>query len=308
MKAIAFDAYGSADVLYPVELDLPVPGPGQVRIAVRSAGVNPLDHKIRSGGMAGLFPVDFPYVPGREASGVVEAVGDGVTEVRTGDAVLGPTVTGSYAERTLADAGRLVAKPGSMTWEEAAALPLAAETAWRVLELLQLREGETLLIHGAAGGVGTMAVQFARRRGVRVIGTASEANHAYLRGLGADPVTYGEGLAGRVRALAPDGVHAALDAVGKGDAVAVSVELTGGPDRVVTIADEDAGRHGVRFSNGTEPGASRTVPALTAALGLFESGILQLPIHHVYPLSEAAEAQRESERGHLTGKIVLAIA
>lgn len=308
IKAIAFGTYGSADVLQPVELDLPVPGPGQVRIAVRSAGVNPIDHKIRSGDMAGFFPVEFPCVPGREASGVVEAVGDGVTGVRAGDAVLGPTVTGAYAERALADASRLAAKPVSMPWEEAAGLPVAAETAWRALEPLQLREGETLLIHGAAGGVGTMAVQFARSRDVHVIGTASEANHEYLRGLGAHPVTYGEGLADRVRALAPDGVDAALDASGKGDAVAVSVELTGGPERVVTIADsEGALRHGVRFSSGAEPGASRTVPALTAALGLFESGILQLPIHRLYPLSEAAEAQRESERGHLTGKIVLAV-
>ncbi|MEU7165465.1 NADP-dependent oxidoreductase [Streptomyces morookaense] len=308
IKAIAFGTYGSADVLHPVEIDLPVPGPGQVRIAVRSAGVNPIDHKIRSGDMAALVQVEFPCVPGREASGVVEAVGDGVTGVQAGDAVLGPTVTGAYAERALADASRLVAKPVSMPWEEAAALPVAAETAWRALELLELREGETLLVHGAAGGVGTMAVQFARARDIHVIGTASEANHAYLRGLGAHPVVYGEGLADRVRELAPDGVHAALDAAGKGDAVGVSVELTGGPDRVVTIADsQGALRHGVRFSSGAEPGASRTVPALTAALGLFESGILQLPIHHVYPLSEAAEAQRESERGHLTGKIVLAV-
>lgn len=308
IKAIAFSAYGSADVLRVTAVDSPVPGPGQVRIAVRSAGVNPIDFKIRRGDMAGYVPVEFPYVPGREASGVVEAVGDGVTGVQAGDTVFGPTVTGSYAEQALADAGRLVVKPVSLSWEQAAALPVAAETAWRALELLDLLEGDTLLVHGAAGGVGTMAVQFARSRDIRVVGTASEFNHEYLRGLGALPVAYGEGLVDRVQEIAPEGVDAALDAVGKGDAVGVSVELTGDPERVVTIADpEGAERHQVRFSGGTSD-ADRTVQALNAALGLHEAGLLQMPIHRTYPLEEAAEAQRASEHGHLTGKIVLTVA
>ncbi|MFI9202444.1 NADP-dependent oxidoreductase [Streptomyces sp. NPDC053048] len=306
-KAIVFTSYGPADVLRLADIDLPVPGPGQVRLAVRCAGVNPIDHRIRSGAMGAAAPVDLPHVPGVEASGLVEAVGEGVMGVQAGDAVLGRTATGAYAEQALAEAEELMVKPLSLPWEEAAALPVAAETAWRALNLLSLNEGETLLIHGAAGGVGTLAVQFARARDVRVVGTASEFNHEYLRGLGAIPVAYGEGLADRVREAAPGGVDAALDAVGKGDAVGVSVELTGGPERVVSIADpEGARRHGARFSVGGP--TSQTVPALTAALALHEAGILQLPIHRIYPLDEAAEAHRASEHGHLTGKIVIAVA
>ncbi|MEV4441412.1 NADP-dependent oxidoreductase [Streptomyces sp. NPDC049577] len=306
MKAISFDAHGPADVLRLVHVDPPVPGPGQVRIAVRSAGVNALDHKIRSGALRELFPVELPHVPGLEASGVVDAVGEDVTGVRAGDAVLGPTATGAYAEQALAEAARLVVKPVSLSWEEAAALPVAAETAWRGLAALGLREGETLVVHGAAGGVGTLAVQFAVARGVDVVGTASEIHHSYLRELGAVPVTYGEGLAERVRAAAPGGVDAAFDVAGKGDAVAVSVELTGSPERVVTIADpEGARRRGAHFSSGGR--AAPTVPALTAALALHEAGTLRLPIHRVYPLAEAADAQRASEHGHLAGKIVLTV-
>ncbi|MEV4436894.1 NADP-dependent oxidoreductase [Streptomyces sp. NPDC049585] len=308
MKAISFSSYGPADVLRPVEVPLPAPGPGQVRIAVRCAGVNPLDHKLRSGAMAGTFPLELPHIPGVEASGLVEAVGEGVTQVRAGDAVFGRTVTGAYAEQALAREDQVVVKPVSLAWEEAAALPVAAETARRVMELLDLGDGETLLVHGAAGGVGTLAVQFARARGVRVIGTASESNHAYLRGLGAIPVTYGQGLAERVReAAAPGRVDAALDAVGKGDAVWVSVEVTGGADRVVSIADAEGARlHGARFSSGGRE--VRPVPALNEALALHEAGLLQLPVHRIYRLEEAADAHRESEHGHLTGKIVLAVA
>lgn len=306
-KAISFSSFGPAEVLRLGDVDLPVPGPGQVRIAVRCAGVNPLDHKIRSGAMEAVFPTELPHVPGVEASGLVEAVGEGVTEVRAGDAVLGRTLTGAYAEQALARADQLVVKPLSLPWEEAAALPVAAETALRSLDELGVGAGETLLVHGAAGGVGTMTVQFARARDVRVIGTASEFNHEYLRGLGALPVTYGEGLAGRVRGIAPEGVDAALDAVGKGDAVGVSVELAGDPGRVLSIADaEGARRHGARFSSGGT--GAGTVPAIEAALALHEAGILQLPIHRVYPLAEAAEAHRASEHGHLTGKIVIAVA
>lgn len=304
-KAIAFTEFGPADVLHPLDVELPAPGPGQVRIAVRAAGVNPLDHKIRSGAMSAVFPVAFPHVPGIEAAGVVEEVGEGVTELRVGDEVFGPTVSGSYAEQALAAADQLAGKPAGLGWEQAAALPVAAETAHRALGLLHLRAGETLLLHGAAGGVGTLVVQFAVSRGVKVIGTASEGNHAYLRELGAVPVAYGEGLADRVRAAAPEGVHAALDAAGQGGAVTVSIELTGGTDRVVTIADAPgAHQHRVRFTGGGE-GGSATRPALAEALALREAGTLRLPIHRTYPLAEAADAHRASEYGHLTGKLII---
>lgn len=306
-KSIVFTEFGSADVLHVQDVDLPEPGPGQVRLAVRAAGVNPLDHKIRAGYLTQVFPVTFPHVPGVEGSGVVEALGEGVTGLAVGDPVFGSTATGAYAEQALARADRLTLKPPTLSWEQAAALPVAAETSYRVLELLGVRPGETLLVHAAAGGVGSVAVQFAVARGLTVIGTASEANHAYLRELGVIPVAYGDGLADRVRAVAPGGVDAALDAAGRDDAVAVSIELTGGKDRVVTIADAiGAGRHGVRFSSGG-PGEYRGEQAFTEALALVAAGRLELPIHRAFPLAEAAAAHRESEAGHLTGKIVLTV-
>lgn len=305
-KAIAFTEFGTPDVLHTLDVDLPEPGAGQVRIAVRAAGVNPVDSKIRSGAMQQVFPTSFPHVPGVEASGVVEAVGPGVTGFAVGDEVFGQTVTGSYAEQALAPADRLAPKPDSLDWAAAAALPVATETTYRALEPLALRPGETLLVHGAAGGVGTVAVQFAVARGVKVIGTASDANHERLRALGAVPVRYGDGLVERVRALAPDGVDAAFDLSGQPQALADSVELTGGSERVITVANAVAAKEaGIAFSGGGESDRSR--PAFEEALALLAAGKLHLAVHRAYPLAEAADAQRESETGHATGKIVLTV-
>ncbi|MFG3052100.1 NADP-dependent oxidoreductase [Kitasatospora sp. NPDC048239] len=306
-KAIGYTGYGSADVLHPIVIDLPAPGPGQVRIAVRTVGVNPVDHKVRSGGMTALIPVEFPYVPGYEAAGVVEAVGEGVTDVRPGEEVFGRTVAGAYAEHALLGTTELARRPATLSWEEAAAIPVAAETAWRALDLLGVQSGQTLLVHGAAGGVGTVLLQFARARGIRVIGTASEANHARLRELGAIPVTYGDGLAERVRAAAPEGVDRALDAAGQGGVLPLSIELTGGAENVLTISDwVGSAEYGVRFSGGREV-VHYSRPALDAALELHAAGTLRLPLHRVLPLAEAAEAHRVSEQGHVRGKVVLVV-
>ncbi|WP_030254652.1 MULTISPECIES: NADP-dependent oxidoreductase [Streptomyces] len=306
-KAMAFNEYGDADVLRPIDIELPAPGPGQVRVAVRAVGVNPLDHKVRSGAMVDMFPVAFPAVPGYELAGVVEAVGEDVSGLAPGDEVFGAVMGGAYAEQVLVPAGQLSRKPASLGWEEAAALPVAAETAERALDVLGVQPGETLLVHGAAGGVGTVLLQFARARGITVIGTASEANHDHLRALGAIPVAYGDGLAERVRAVAPDGVDRALDAVGQGGVLPLSVELTGGADRVLTIADfVGAEQYGIRFTGGTE-GASYHQRAYATALALHEAGTLRLPLHRVLPLAEAAEGQRISEGGHLRGKVVLTV-
>jgi NADPH:quinone reductase-like Zn-dependent oxidoreductase len=306
-KSIAFTEYGSPDVLRVQDIEVPSPGPGQVRIAVRAAGVNPIDHKIRAGYMKDVFPTEFPHVPGLEASGVIDAVGEGVTGPAVGDEVFGPTISGAYAEQALADAALVTPKPGSLSWEEAAAIPVGAETSYRVLELLGVQPGETLIIHGAAGGVGTVAVQIAVARGIKVIGTASEGNHAHLRELGAIPVSYGDGLVERVRAAAPDGVDAAFDASGQAEAVAASVELIGGPERVVEIANPmAAGQYGVRFSAGG-PDEYRGRQAYDEAVELVGAGKLRLPIHRAYPLVEAGDAHRASEAGHLTGKIVLTV-
>jgi NADPH:quinone reductase-like Zn-dependent oxidoreductase len=307
-KAIAFSQYGGPDVLRPIDIELPAPGPGLVLVAVRAVGVNPLDHKVRSGALEAVFPVTFPAVPGYELSGVVAAVGDGVSGFKPGDEVFGAVMGGGYAEQALVPAEQLAPKPATLSWEQAASIPVAAETAERVLDLLGVRAGHTLLVHGAAGGVGTVLLQLARARGITVVGTASEANHAHLRELGAIPVTYGEGLAERVRAAAPGGVDRALDAVGKGGVLPLSVELTGSADRVLTIADiPGAQEHGVRFTGGAEGVEPYHARAYAAALALHEAGTLRLPLHRVLPLAEAAEAQRTSEHGHLRGKIVLTV-
>ncbi|MBM9503759.1 NADP-dependent oxidoreductase [Actinacidiphila acididurans] len=305
-KSIAFSEYGSVDVLQLQDTPPPEPGPGQVRIAVRASGVNSLDTKIRSGVMRQAFPVTLPHIPGTEAAGVIDALGEGVTGLTTGEPVFGPTLTGSYAQQALLSAELATIIPDPLGFEQAAALTVAAETSYRTLELLALRPGETLLIHAAAGGVGSIGGQIAIARGITVIGTASEANHDYLRSLGVIPVTYGDGLAERVRAVAPGGIDAVLDASGRG-VVGVSVELTGDPDRVVTIADNaGAAEYGVRFS-GAAPGATRHVPALEEALALFAAGKLKITIQRAYPLEQAAQAQREIEAGHVTGKIVLTV-
>jgi NADPH:quinone reductase-like Zn-dependent oxidoreductase len=308
MASIAFSEYGPADVLHRQEAPVPEPGPGQVRIAVRAAGLNALDHKIRAGYMEQVFPVTFPHVPGVEAAGVVEALGEGVTGLTTGDQVFGSTATGAYAGYALARADRVALKPGTLSWEEAAALPVAAETSYRVLEILAVQPGETLLVHAAAGAVGVIAVQIAVARGLKVIGTASEGNHELLRSLGVTPVVYGDGLAERVRALAPDGVDAVLDAAGRDDAIGVSIELTGGKERVVSIADAmGAARQGVRFSSGAGGDEQRHLPAFEEVLALHAAGTLRIPVHRAYPLDRAADAHRESEGGHLAGKIVITV-
>ncbi|MFC1417550.1 NADP-dependent oxidoreductase [Streptacidiphilus cavernicola] len=302
-KSVAFSGYGDADVLRLTESPVPEPGPGQVLLRVRAVGVNPLDWKVRRGFMEAVFPVAFPHVPGLEASGVVAAVGADVTAWKPGDEVLGP-VAGGYAEYALADAAKLAAKPADLGWEAAAALPVAAESATRALGALGLVPGETLLVHAAAGSVGSLTVQLAVAAGVTVVGTASEANHDHLRALGAIPVRYGEGQFDRIRAAAPQGVDAVLDAAGSG-VLAESVALAGGPERVVSLVDPaEAGPLGVRFSGGG-PGEDRTVEGLAGALALHRAETLALPVRAALPLADAASAHRLSEQGHGLGKIVL---
>ena len=195
-------------------------------------------------------------------------------------------------------------KPAGASWAEVAGWPVAVETAVRSLNLLGLTSGQTILVNGAAGGVGGAAVQVARARGARVIGTAGERNHEYLRTLGAEPTTYGAGLVGRVRELAPDGVDLALDAAGAG-ALPDLIEITGSPDNVVTIADFSAAEHGVRLSGGG--GAARAWDALAQAAELYEAGSLTIPVAQTFSLEEARDAHRMSEGGHVRGKLVLTL-
>ncbi|MFJ4922302.1 NADP-dependent oxidoreductase [Streptomyces sp. NPDC088725] len=304
MQAVVFDEFGAADVLHLTDIEEPHPGPGQVRVVVRAAGVNPLDTKIRHGWMEEVFPTPLPAVPGIELAGIIDEIGEGVTDLTVGDEVLGWSTTGAYAQYSLAEV--VVQKPENLEWAEATALPTAGETSLRVLELLGLREGETLLLHGAAGVVGAVATQLAVARGVTVIGTASEVNHDYLRSLGAIPVTYGTGLVARVRAAAPQGVDAVFDAAGQG-ALPDSIELRGGTtDRVVTIADMSAPQLGVTFTSGAPTPEVRR-KRLAESLGFVRDGTLKLRVAGTFSLAEAAKAQETSEAGHAPGKLVILV-
>ncbi|MFF3326616.1 NADP-dependent oxidoreductase [Streptomyces sp. NPDC002889] len=300
MEAIVFEEFGGPEVLRFTEIEEPHAGPGQVRVRVRATGVNQLDHKIRNGWLEGQFPTPLPATPGLEFAGIVDEVGEGVTGTAVGDEVLGWPVTGSYAQYALAEV--FAPKPPGLDWADAAALPVATETAQRVLGLLGVRAGETLLLHGAAGAVGTAAVQLAVAAGVRVIGTSSPGNHDHLRELGAIPVAYGDGLIARVRESAPEGVDAVFDAVGRG-VLPDSVALRGGTaERIVTIADPDAAAHGVTFSAG---GTERPEVALAEHARLAAAGRLRIRIDGIHPLRDAAKVQALSETGHARGKLVL---
>jgi len=300
MKAVQFSQFGGPDVLEIVELPDPHPAAGQVRVRVRATGINPIDWKVRSGAMGG----DLPQTTGREVAGVVDEVGEAVTDVKAGDEVFGFADGGGGAAE-LALSSEYAPIPPSLDFAQAAALPVAVETAVRTLDALGVGSGTTVLINGAAGGVGSAAVQIARARGARVIGTASEQNHEYLRSLGAEPTTYGDGLEQRVRELAPDGVDAALDAAG-GGALPALVELTGSPDKVVTIADFlGAQETGAQFSGGM--GTGRAVHALDEIGDLIEAGGFTLPVARTFPLDQVAEAHELSQRGHVRGKLVLLV-
>ena len=299
MRAVRFDQFGGPEVLEIVNLPDPHPGPGQVRIAVRAAGVNPSDWKKRRGLMDG----ELPQTMGYEAAGVVDELGEGVGDVAVGDRVFGFSAEGA-AQAELAVLSHYAPIPPSLDFSGAAALPAAIETATRALDQLGVGSGGTLLVNGASGSVGSAAVQLAVVRGARVIGTASPANHDYLRSLGAEPVAYGEGLAGRVRALAPEGVDAALDVAGSG-VLPELIELAGGAGQVITIADFDgAQQYGVRFSRGD---AGRALYALAQIGDLIESGRFSLPVGQTFPLTDVAEAHRVSEDGHVRGKLVLLV-
>jgi NADPH:quinone reductase-like Zn-dependent oxidoreductase len=246
---------------------------------------------------------ELPQTMGYEAAGIVDELGEGVTDTAVGDRVFGFSAGGA-AQAELAVLSHYAPVPPSLDFAAVAALPAAIETAMRALDQLGVASGSTLLINGASGSVGSAAAQFAVARGARVIGTASPANHEYLRALGAEPVAYGEGLVGRVRELAPDGVDLALDAAGSG-VLPELIELAGGPGHVVTLADfEGAQKYGVRFSRGD---SGRAIHALAEIGELIESGRFSIPVAQTFPLAQVAEAHRVSEGGQARGKLVLLV-
>jgi NADPH:quinone reductase-like Zn-dependent oxidoreductase len=299
MKAVQFAEYGGPEVLRLVEVDKPHAGSDQVRIAVRAAGVNGIDWKIRAGYMGGGTPLSQPSVTGVDAAGVVDEVGEGVKDVAVGDEVFGAG-SATFAEKAVLSSWAV--KPDGLSFEEAAGYPIPVETAIRILDQVGVQPGETLLVSGASGGVGSAVVQIARQRGIDVIGTASERNQDYLRSLGAVPTTYDAGLVDRVRSLAPGGIDAALDIAGSG-VVPELVELTGDPSKVVSIADFSAPEHGAQVSTN----ATNTAGALAEAARLFDEGAFRIPVEKTFSLAEAAEAQRASEAGHVTGKLVVTV-
>jgi NADPH:quinone reductase-like Zn-dependent oxidoreductase len=298
MKAIQYREFGGPEVLELADLPDPHPGPGQIRVAVRAAAINPVDWKMRQGMMGG----ELPQRTGREVAGVVDELGDGVSDVATGDAVFGFAADGGGAAE-LALVADYAPIPSSLDFAGAAGLPVAVETAVRTLDAVGAGADTTLLVNGAAGAVGSAVVQIARARGARVIGTASEPNHDYLRSLGAEPTAYGDGLVQRVRAILPAGVDAAVDAAG-GGALPALVQLAGGPERVVTIADyAGAQATGVQFSGGM--GTGRAVHALREIGELIDSGRFSLPVAQTFALDQIGEAHRLSETGHVRGKLIL---
>ncbi len=300
MRAVQFDQYGGPEVLHLAEAPEPHAAAGQVRIAVEAAAVNPMDWKIRSGSVAEQMPLGLPAIPGLDASGVVDEVGDGVQGVAVGDRVFGngSAVTAEYA---VLKAFALV--PTSLSFVEAAALPVSVETSARVLDLLDLHPGQLVLVDGAAGGVGTTLVQLAKARGLKVVGTASEGSHELLRELGAIPTTYGPGLADRTHALVDEPFAGALDVAGKGG-VPDLVALTGDPSRVVSIADFGAAAQGVQVSDGS---AGHAFYALGEVAKLVEEGTFRVVVENTFPWSQAAKAHELSQAGHVRGKIVLTV-
>ena len=311
-------AFGGPDVLSIIEEPAAEPGPGQARITVRAAGVNPADYKAYSGAF-GADPARLPVRPGTEAAGVVSAVGPGAAgragpagsagPVAVGDEVIAYQVSGSYATELVAPAAALVPKPAALDWAQAACLMVAGVTAWHLLAATDVREGDTVLINGGAGGVGLMALQLATGRGATPVVTASPAKHGFLRDLGALPVAHGPGLAGRVRAEVPGGVDAALDLVGTDEALDVSLELVADRARIATIAGFARGfREGIKVlggAPGADPGTQIRDAARLELARLAAERALRVFVTQTFPLDKAAEAHRSIMTGRTTGKIAL---
>lgn len=303
MRAARLHEYGNIAGITVEEVGDPLPGEGEISLRVQAAGVNPIDWKIAQGLLSGGETLSEPRGLGVDVAGIVERVGPGVSGITPGEEFLGAPISPSYAEIALSRPELLVRKPPGVTWEVAGSLAVVAGTAFATLARLDLKPGETLLILGASGGVGSVAIQLAVARGVRVIGTAGEPKLEQLSALGAIPVAYGEGLAGRLAEAAPDGVDAALDASGHGELEA-AVGLAGGPQRVLTIASSaDAQAQGVEFHAGG--GGELLLAALQEVLPLIEAGSFFFPIAGIYDLGQVGEALRESEHGHPAGKLVI---
>lgn len=310
--AVLATSYGGPEVLEVRDVEVAAPGSGEVTIDVRAAAVNPFDHKVYSGTMGsdrGRLPIPL----GLEVSGVVTAVGADATGpaglVEVGDEVIGYPVSGGYAGSLTVPAASVFPKPGSLSFEQAAGLSATGVTAYHLVEATQVGLGDTVLVHGVSGGVGLTTAQLAVDRGATVIGTAAGERHDALRDYGVIPVEYGEGLADRVRSLAPDGVHVALDTVGTDEAVDTSLALVDDHDRIATIAAfaraEEAGIKLLGNGPGADPGTKVRSRARLVLAALAERGLLRVVVARTFPLAEAAAAHAFVAEGHAGGKVVL---
>ncbi|TDD68850.1 NADP-dependent oxidoreductase [Actinomadura darangshiensis] len=304
MRAAAYDSFADDNSRLQVR-DVPDPkvGPGQVLIEVRAAGVNPVDWKVMTGGLDGMMDAVFPVIPGWDVAGVVRAVGPDTPEFGPGDEVMSyarkdVVGAGTFAQYVAVSADHVARRPASLDWHQAGGLPLAGMTAQRALDRLDVGPDDVLLVHAASGGVGSFAVQIGRDRGVRVIGTASEKNHDYLRELGAEPVSYGDGLVGRVKELAPEGVTALADFAGGQLDTTLAVLRPGG--RHVSVADNTVDEHGGHWIWVRPSGAK-----LADLAAMADRGALKVEVAGTYPLDEVGAAFDASRGGHTRGKLVI---
>jgi NADPH:quinone reductase-like Zn-dependent oxidoreductase len=303
MRAVRFDQYGGVDVLDVREVEDPVAGPGRVLVAVKAAGINPGEISIREGRLHQRWPTSFPSGQGSDFAGVVQGVGDGVTAFAAGDEVLGWTEERpGHAELVVVPADQLTAKPASVSWEVAGSLFVVALAAYASVQAVAPQAGETVVVSAGAGGVGSVAVQLARRTGAAVIGLAGEHNHDWLRRHDIVPVKYGDGQADRIREAAHGTINAFIDTFGDGY-VDLAIELGVAPQRINTIINFEAvQRLGVQ-RQGTHAIASAAVLAEMTAL--VADGSLEIPIARTFPLDRVRDAYRELAKRHSHGKIVL---
>jgi NADPH:quinone reductase-like Zn-dependent oxidoreductase len=302
-RAVRFDKYGGLEVLQVVEVGRPTPGPGKVLVRVKAAGINPGEASIRKGLFADRWPSTFPSGQGSDLAGIVEEVGPGVANVAVGDEVIGfSNDRSSQADFVLVESGNLVPRPRNVSWEEAGALFVAGTTAYAAVRSVALSAGDTVVVSGAAGGVGSIALQLARNAGAKVIGLSSDANYKWLTDRGVIPVTYGDGVEDRIRAASGGKVDAFIDTFG-GGYIELALKLGVAPNRIDTIIDfAGAAKYGVK-TEGNHEAANADVLAQLA--GLLAAGRLEIPIAKVYPLADVRDAYQELEQRHTRGKIVL---
>ena len=305
MKAMIYERYGDADVLQLSDQPMPKVAPGEVLVRTHCASVNPVDWKIMAGYLDGLMQVYFPVTPGWDVAGTVEAVGLDVPEFSVGDEVMAYVRKdfvhdGTFAEYVTVPVRAIAHKPAALDWEQAAAIPLAGLTAYQTLKRMNTRKGETVLIHNASGGVGVQGVQIARKMGARVLGTASAKNHDLLRSLGAEPIEYGDGLADRVRELAPDGVDVVADFIG-GVLQTTQAVLSGG-GRHASIVDD-----AVLSAGGSLIWVRPSGEDLQVLANMAAAGELHVPIAERFSLEQTADAFRLNQAGHVRGKIIIQI-